>query len=139
LSGAVLDASVFVAAISPREIHHLAAREIYDSYAADRAFLVPSLFRVEVLSALARRGEPDELLDNVAVLVSGPRFHSVAIDASLIEKATDVARAARLRACDAVYVALALNLGAALLTLDTEVRLKIAEAFPALGLVVPEE
>jgi len=139
LSGAVLDASVFVAAISPREIHHLAARDIYNSHAADRAFLVPSLFRVEVLAALVRRGEPDELLDHVEVLISGPRFHSVSIDAGLIDRAAQVARSTRLRAYDAVYVALALNLDAALLTLDSEVRSKIAEVFPTLSLVAPAE
>lgn len=136
MSGAVLDASVFVAAVSPREVHHVAARDLYHSYAADRAFLVPSLFRVEVLAALARRGEPDELLDNVDILVSGPRFHSVPIDASLIERSTQVARAGRLRAYDAVYVALALTVDAAFLTLDADVRSRVAEVFPSLNLAV---
>ena len=97
------------------EIHHTVARTLYDTWPENRAFLVPALFRVEVLAALARRGEPSELLDTVEVLVSGSRFHSVAIDASLLERATAVALAARLRAYDAVYVALALIRGAALL------------------------
>lgn len=139
MSGAVLDASVFVAAISPREIHHVAARDLYNSYAADRAFLVPSLFRVEVLAALSRRGEPDELLDNVDILVSGPRFHSIPIDASLIERSAQVARAGRLRAYDAVYVALALNVDAAFLTLDSDVRSKVADVFPSLSFVAPAQ
>lgn len=135
MSGAVLDASVFVAAISPSEVHYPAAREVYDSHPENRAFLVPSLFRVEVLAALARRGEPDEMLDTTDVLVSGPRFHCVAVDAPLIEAATRVARVARLRAYDAVYVALALSHDAALLTLDSDVRTKIAAAFPSIRLV----
>jgi predicted nucleic acid-binding protein len=135
MSEAVLDASVFVAAISPSEIHHDIARKLYDSWPEDQAFLVPSLFRVEVLAALARRGEPNELLDTVEVLVSGPRFHCVAIDTSLIERATQVARVARLRAYDAVYVALALNRDAVFLTLDSEVRSKINEVYPDLKLV----
>jgi predicted nucleic acid-binding protein len=134
---AVLDASVFIAAISPSEIRHSTARKLYDSQAPDQAFLVPSLFRVEVLSALGRRGEPQELLDAVDVLVSGPRFHSVAVDSALIERATQVARVARLRAYDAVYVALALNRGALLYTLDAEVRSKMTEAFPDIILVAP--
>jgi predicted nucleic acid-binding protein len=137
VTDAVLDASVFVAVISPSEIHHIAARKLYDSYPEARAFLVPSLFRVEVLAALARRGEPNELLDTVDVLVSGPRFHSIAIDPSLIERATQVARTARLRAYDAVYAALALNREAALFTMDDEVRSKTTEAFPDLRLVAP--
>ncbi len=133
MSRAVLDASVFVAAISPREIHHLAARDLYSAYAADRAFLVPSLFRLEVLAALSRRGEPDEVIDIVDLLVSGPRFHSIPIDGSLIERSAQVARAGRLRAYDAVYVALALNADAAFLTLDSDVRAKAAEVFPSLS------
>ena len=139
MSRAVLDASVFVAAISPREIHHLAARDLYEAYAADRAFLVPALFRVEVLAALSRRAEPDELLDTVDLLVSGPRFHRVPLDGVLIERAVQVARAARLRAYDAVYVALALNADAAFLTLDSDVRSKVAEVFPSLSFVAREE
>lgn len=139
MSEAVLDASVFVAAISPSEIHHGAARKLYESWPEDRAFLVPSLFRVEVLAALARRGEPNELLDTVEVLVSGPRFHGIVIDASLIERATQVARIAHLRAYDAVYVALALNRDAVLFTLDSEVRSKMTEAFPNAKLVAASD
>jgi predicted nucleic acid-binding protein len=137
MNDAVLDASVFVAAISPSEIHHTAARHLYDTWPEDRAFLVPALFPVEVLAALARRGESSELLDIVEVLLSGPRFHSVVIDASLLERATLVARAARLRAYDAVYVALALMREAALFTLDLEVRSKITEVFPNVQILGP--
>jgi predicted nucleic acid-binding protein len=139
MSEAVLDASVFVAAISPSEIHHGVARKLHDSWPEDQSFLVPSLFRVEVLAALARRGEPNELLDTVEVLVSGPRFHGIAIDASLIELATQVARVARLRAYDAVYVALALSRDAVLLTLDSEIRSKMIEAYPNLKLVATSD
>jgi predicted nucleic acid-binding protein len=137
VSDVVLDASVFVAAISPREVHHATARRLFDLHAADRAFVVPALFRVEVLAALARRDEPAELLDTVDVLVSGPRFYAVALDDSLLDRTTKVARTARLRAYDAVYVALALNRRAALLTLDSEVRAKTAESFPQVDLIAP--
>lgn len=67
--------------------------------------------------------------------MSGPRFYAVALDASLLERATQVARTARLRAYDAVYVALALNRNAALVTLDSEVRSKTAQSFPQINLV----
>jgi predicted nucleic acid-binding protein len=135
VTDAVLDASVFVAAISPTEVHHKSARKLYLSHLADRPFIIPSLFRIEVISALARRGESSELIDTVDVLVSGPRFHSVALDAPLVEQAARVARTARLRAYDSVYVALALGRGAALYTLDAEARTKIAQAFPRLKVV----
>ncbi|MEN9580394.1 MAG: hypothetical protein RJA70_3403 [Pseudomonadota bacterium] len=135
MSDIVLDASVFVAAISPREIHHVEARRLYDSHPIDHPFIVPALFRVEVLAALARRGEPAELLDTVDALVSGPRFHAVALDDLLLDRATAVARTVRLRAYDAVYVALALNRSAALLTLDSEILSKTTGSFPQIHLV----
>lgn len=134
MSDVVIDAAVFLAAISPSEIHHAAARELYHSAPEDRPFVVPALFRTEVLAALARRNESDELLDTVEVLVSGPRFHSVPIDAALIDRASEVARAARLRAYDAIYAALALDRKAAFLTLDTAVRSQLSEAYPELRL-----
>jgi len=132
LKTAVLDASVFVAAVSPLETHHAEARRLYASIGADHPFTVPSLFRVEVLSALARRGESAEFLDTVDVLVSSPRFHRVEVDAAIIEEAVRVARQTCLRAYDAVYVALALRREAALLTLDAELRERAGAAFPEL-------
>lgn len=133
----VLDASAFLAAISPREIHHVRARELYDSAPEDRSFLVPALFRVEVLAALARRGEREEVLDAVDALVSGPRFHSIAVEPSLLRRAAIVARAARLRAYDAVYAALALERSAALVTLDGDVCSRLMATFPDVMLVTP--
>ena len=138
MSDMVLDAAVFVAAISPSEIHHAAARDLYDTAPEDRPFLVPSLFGTEVLAALARRGESDELLDTVEVLISSPRFHPVPIDAPLIERASEVARAARLRAFDAIYAALALERNAALLILDGHVSAKLSEVYPELRLIGPK-
>lgn len=137
MSEVVLDAAVFVAAISPSEAQHAAARELYDTVPEERPFLVPSLFRTEVLAALARRHESDELLDTVEVLISSPRFHSVPIDAPLIERASEVARSARLRAYDSLYVALALERNAALLTLDTDVSATLGEVYPELQLLTP--
>ena len=138
MSDMVLDAAVFVAAISPSEIHHAAARDLYDTAPEDRPFLVPAVFGTEVLAALARRGESDELLDTVEVLISSPRFHSVPIDAPLIERASEVARAARLRAFDAIYAALALERNAALLILDGNVSAKLSEVYPELRLIGPK-
>lgn len=128
----VLDASVFVAAISPAEVHHRRARELLEGHPVTAPFLVPELFRVEVLAALARRGEPAELLDTVDALVRGPRFYACMLDGALLEQAARVARTARLRAYDAVYVALALTRGKPLLTLDGDVVARSAACFPEL-------
>lgn len=133
----ILDASLFLAAISPGELHHAPARALYDAAPDTQPFLVPSLFRLEVLAALARRRESTELLDAVDAMVSGPRFHSVTLEAPLLERSAAVARAARLRAYDAVYAALALESGGALLTLDRELCSKLDGAFPEAMLITP--
>lgn len=129
----VLDASVFVAAISPAERHHAEARALFEGHPEAAPFLVPALFRVEVVAALARRGESDEALELVDALVQGPRFHAVDVDAALLGEAARVARRARLRAYDAVYAALALLKAAPLYTLDTEVRDRLRAAYPHLA------
>jgi predicted nucleic acid-binding protein len=117
----VLDASIFVAAISPTERHHPRAKRLFESHPDTEPFLVPELFRHEVVAALSRRGEPADLLDTVDALIRGPRFHARPLDDELLERAVQVARMARLRAYDAVYVALALIWKEPILTLDADV------------------
>lgn len=129
----VLDASVFVAAISPSERHHVSARPLFDSHPDNLPYLVPALFRVEVIATLSRRNESGELLDVVDALLRGPRFHTCPIDSDTIERATAVARLAGLRAYDAVYVALALSAGAPLYTLDIELRSRVETTFPEIA------
>lgn len=131
----VLDASVFVAAISPTERHHRKARQLFDSHLDSAPYLVPELFRVEVLAALARRDEPPELLDTVDAIVRSPRFHGCPLDEPLLAMAVRVARAARLRAYDAVYVAMALTHREPLFTLDLDVGLRSKASFPELAVV----
>ncbi len=117
----VLDASAFIAAISPTERHHPRARRLFESHPDTEPFLVPELFRVEVIAGLSRRGAPADLLETVDALFRGPRFHARPLDGELLERAVHVARTARLRAYDAVYVALALIWKEPILTLDAEV------------------
>ena len=131
----VLDASVFIAAISPSERHHRQARLLFESHPDSAQFLVPELFRVEVVAGLARRGEPAELLDAVDALVRGPRFYACRLDDDLLGEAVRVARLARLRAYDAVYVALALARLEPLFTLDGEVVARCLDVFPDLRVV----
>ncbi len=131
----VLDASLFVAAISPVERHHARARALFDSLPESEPFLVPDLFRVEVMAALARRGEPSDLLDAVDALVRGPRFCPQALDEALLERTVHVARIAGLRAYDALYVALALAWSQPLYTLDEDLASRSRTAFADLQVV----
>lgn len=131
----ILDASVFIAAISPSERHHRHARQLFESHSDSAQFLVPELFRVEVIAGLARRGEPVDLLEAVDALVRGPRFYACRLDEDLLAEAVRIARLARLRAYDAVYVALALRRREPLFTLDGDVASRCLVCFPDLRVV----
>ena len=131
----VLDASVLVAALSPDETRHARARSLFELQPLDTPYVVPALFRIEVIAAFARRGESDALLDAVDALVRGPRFHTVALEVDLLDLALRVGRRAGLRAYDAVYGALALSRGEALYTLDREVERRLAGGFPEITVV----
>lgn len=128
----VLDASVFIAVISPAERHHGRARRLFDSHPDTEPFLVPDLFRLEVVAGLSRRGEPAAFVDTVDAVIRGPRFHSRPLDGVLLDRTVLVARTARLRAYDAVYVALALLADAPILTLDEEVVQRCSASFAEL-------
>jgi len=125
---------VYISSISPLEVHHEQALHLMRSVPEDQPFVVPSLFRLEVVSALARRGELEELLNTVKVLVHGPRFHAVPLSEALLENAQEIAEVAGLRAYDAVYVALARETKARLLTFDREVRTRVSRHFPKVSL-----
>ncbi len=131
----ILDASLFVASLSPAERHHTAAAALFNSHPGELPYFVPSLFRVEVIAALARRGESAALCTAVDAKLRGPRFVSCPVDEALIERAVEVAQNARLRAYDAVYVALALKHRAPLYTLDAEMGRRAAGAYPDLRIV----
>ncbi len=132
---AVLDASVLVASLVRSETHHERARLLLAGYPVDLPFEVPLLFRVEVIAALARRGHAPHLLAASRALCSSPRFRAHPIEVRLTELATAVAERARIRAYDAVYVALALHCEADLVTLDDELCTRVRTAYPTLPLV----
>ena len=128
----VLDASVYVSGLSPEEEHHAEARALCDAVAEDERFLVPAVFRLEVVSALARRGESDEVLDAVEELAGGPKFETAALEAGLLDVAVRIAHAARLRAYDALYAALAAERRTPLFTLDDDLARRLRRAVPGL-------
>lgn len=126
----VLDASVFIAAMSPPERNHAQALRLYRARPPGGQDLVPAVFRVEVVAALSRRREPTAVIDAADALVQGPRFRRVELDDSLVAVAAHVARQAGVRAYDALYAAVALREGAPLCTLDGDLVTRLAEAFP---------
>lgn len=131
----VLDASVLIASIRPLEPQHRIASGLYWSHPAARPYLVPAIFRVEVVAALSRRGEPSMLLDAVDATLRGPRFQSMPVDEPLLDVAATIARRAGLRAYDAIYAAVASVAGAPLYSLDAELCDRLGRAFPEIRVV----
>jgi predicted nucleic acid-binding protein len=122
----VLDASVAVASLRPNEPAH-AASVAYVSplLRGVDAIVVPSIFRIEVASALARsrfsalqvRRFVRGFLARATVVAIGPR-RALEIES--------VAVATRLRAVDAIYVWLAEARGLPLVTADEEIHQRAA-------------
>ncbi len=117
----VLDASVFIAAQRKDEPHHAAACDaLRPIMLGQRRLIIPSIFIAEVAGALARKGADSDraghalatlvaLADEVATL--GPRR---------AWRVADVACAHRIHGADAIYVWLAKERRATLITGDHE-------------------
>ena len=132
MTEAVLDASVFVAAHVRAEVHHEAAVALVASVPEGQPFVVPSLFRAEVVAAFARRAFPDETIDAVVSLLATPKFAYESVDDALVDEALKIARKGSLRAYDAIYAAVAVRREATLLTLDAELAERLRVACPRL-------
>ena len=110
---------------SHRLLAHLQAQAV--------PLIEPALLFPEVAAAI-RRGRDDEALarEFVAALRRLPHLVVVPLDTTLAEQAAGVAAHYRLRGSDAVYAAVGLRFGSALITLDREQLERAGEALPAL-------
>jgi predicted nucleic acid-binding protein len=114
----VLDASVAVAALRPTEaLHADALRRCLPLFAGRDEIVVPSLFDVEVTSALVRRGVAAASVDrwlatqfvSRKLIVLGPRA---------AQAARRIVGLTKLRAADAIYVWVAVRENLPLVTAD---------------------
>lgn len=120
----VIDASVHVADIRPAEPHHTEARSFLRQVAVETSpVYLPVIVLAEVAAAISR-GTRDPALARrlTAVLQRVPHFEFVPISADLGRLAAALASDYGIRGCDAVYVALARERGARLITLDRQQR-----------------
>lgn len=117
----VVDASVWVAWLNEKDVHHVeAVRLLQECEDAGETLRAPTLVLPEILGALSRRGASVGFQSEVLALFEGqsPVLHEVSRELAL-----EAARlAGTFRGCDAVYVALAKSLGERLLTFDAEQR-----------------
>ena len=118
----VLDANVWISSIQPNEDHHEVSRRFRSRWRAEGIQVhVPAHFLVEVTATIARNTESEALgLDAFQAVIDNPHITRAPLSSTLVESAARAAARCRLRASDALYVALAQELGVPLLTWDDE-------------------
>ena len=118
----VVDASIWVARLVPQDVFHEASKSWLAAQRADHVELVsPSLLLTEVAGAVARRTGDAELAKRaVEQLNALPGLRLVQMDDRLVQQAAQLAAELGLRGADALYVAVAFQLGIPLASLDDE-------------------
>lgn len=122
MTALVIDASVWVAAADATDPFSAASRRFLEAVVArGLPVALPALARLEVACALARRLRDAPAARRIADgMVGSPLVSEHVLDAALIDDAATAGTDAFLRAADAVYLALARRLGAAVVTWDGE-------------------
>jgi predicted nucleic acid-binding protein len=123
----VIDASVHVADARPQEPHHAEAQALLAQVAAQGWIVcLPVIILAEVAAAISRgTGRPVLARRLTAALRRVPHFQFVPVDDALGQLAADLAAQHQIRGCDAIYVALAQQRGATLITLDRQQRERV--------------
>jgi predicted nucleic acid-binding protein len=120
-SSVVVDASVWASLLMPPDPNHVASVAWYSTYITARGLIVvPEVMLVELAAALVRQTQqPTTVKQTVRGL-----YHSVlkiaAADTNLLQLAMELAADLRLKGADAMYVALAHQLGVPLISWDKE-------------------
>lgn len=129
----VVDASVHIADMRPAEPHHREARAFLDFVRqTGEEVYDPIIVLAEVAAGIARgTGRPGLARWLTGLLVRIPNFTFIPVDEPLGGLAAEIAAAHQIRGCDAVYVALAQQLAATLVTLDGEQRQRAPAAVVA--------
>lgn len=119
---AVVDASVYVALVHGEEPGHAESWAWLRSAQARRETLrAPSILAAEVAAAISRgTGRPELAHQIVQQLLTFNVVELVPVSMHLAGRAAVIAADHRVRGCDAVYVALADQLGEVLVTLDRQ-------------------
>ena len=119
----VVDASVWISYLLPDDVNHEQSRAWFERLAPTETILAPLLLLVEISAGLARRtGRFDIVEQAVAIVRAEPRLTLQSMDDALMETAVELAAELRLRAGDAIYVALASISGFRLVSWDREQR-----------------
>jgi predicted nucleic acid-binding protein len=120
----VVDASVVVSRLVAHDMNHEASRRWLTRHVAGGGLVIaPTLLLPEVAGAVSRRtGEPRLARRAVGALLRVPGLRRITVDDVLARTAAALAGRLRVRGADAVYIAVAANLGLSLVTWDVEQR-----------------
>lgn len=118
----IVDASVYVAFFKADEVQHVPSRRwLRTASRSDEPIFSPAILLPEVASALGRGLGDTGLADYAVGLLRSRRFGELLpVTHALSARASKIAAEQRLRGCDAVYVALAQQLGMELVTFDRD-------------------
>lgn len=127
-----VDASVFLNAFNPYEAGHEESHRLLARLQAEAIpIVVPTLLLPEVAGTISRGRRDSILAREFSHAISRlPHLVLVALDATLAQRALEVAAEHRLRGSDAVYATVAIQFGSTLVTLDREQRERVARVVP---------
>lgn len=129
-----IDASVWVNAFDQRESGHAISRQLLNMLRdRDVPIFVPNLLLIEVAGAISRtRGIPAQAEAFAESLNHLPHITVLTLDSTMTELATGLASQSGLRGADAVYGAVAVQMGTTLITLDNEQLNRLSGTIPTL-------
>lgn len=119
----ILDASVIVSlARASEETHAMSFEFLREIRRRDEKICCPTIALAECAAAIARQTDDNALARRMFSLIEAlPNLTLVDIDTSLARRAADIVVSQRLKAADAIYIAVAESRDAVLITWDTEV------------------
>ncbi|MBX3055282.1 MAG: type II toxin-antitoxin system VapC family toxin [Anaerolineae bacterium] len=118
----VIDASVFMALLYQDEPGHIISRTWFGvALTSGQILSSPVIMLAEVAAAISRsKSDSARAGQFVQLLANGDLISLYPVTFGLAERAAEIAADYKIRGCDAVYVALAEQLGEELVTLDNE-------------------
>jgi predicted nucleic acid-binding protein len=119
---AVIDASVYVALINAAESHHAKSWAWFRQAKLAQEFLSAPVILLAEIGAALGRGMNNQTLAHQVIqqLLRSKVIELVPISSALAERAATIAADHQVRGCDAIYLALAEQLGDTLVTLDQQ-------------------
>jgi predicted nucleic acid-binding protein len=118
----VIDASCYIALINADEPDHAATWAWYwQTRPIRQPLIAPSILLAEVAAAISRgTGDANFAHRTIAQLLQSKSLEIVPVTSVLAERAAQIAADHKVRGCDAVYIALAVQSGEPLVTLDRQ-------------------